>query len=160
MDALMGMDIIGHHDCLMDPDTVHLTFGNDLSDLQLQVPERKVMGIPIDSCRLGETDIRVFFDTGAKLSYFDEADRFQYLEEEQDFNPGIEEFTTKVYEVPIQIAGEPTSLKMGILPPLLQTTLMMAGVSGILGTGLLEWFKICLSIPRQRVTFARIKGTG
>ena len=160
IDVLMGMDIIGHHDCLMDPDTLHLTFGNDLSDLQLQVPVSQFMGIPIVSCRIGGKNLRVFFDTGAKLSYFDEADRFQYLEEEQDFYPGIGEFTTKVYEVPIQIAGEPTSLKMGILPPLLQTTLMMAGVSGILGTGLLEWFKICLSIQRQRVTFARIKGTG
>jgi len=44
IDVLMGMDIIGHHDCLMDPDTLHLTFGNDLSDLQLQVPVSQFMG--------------------------------------------------------------------------------------------------------------------
>ena len=57
---------------------------------------------------------------------------------------------------PQQIGGEIISIEYGVLPELLQMTLMMADTQGILGSELLNHFSYILSLPRKELLLCKI----
>ncbi len=162
IDILMGSDIIGCFDCLIDPTTSSVTIGKNLCEFSITTALESIMNVPIISCSIDGSRVRMFFDTGARLSYLDPeiAERGEPRGEEQDFYPHTGKFTTKAYTKSLRIAEEPMNLKVGVLPQLLQMTLKAADVSGIIGTAILDNFKICLSIPRGRLSLERIEDAG
>jgi hypothetical protein len=119
-----------------------------------------VMGIPIIEVMVGEDKVRVFFDTGAKLSYLDpgRTNAFESVGTEKDFYPGAGDFSTNVYDIPIILATETVILRVGNLPELLQMTLMMADTGGILGTAILHTHKVTFAPRRRTLTLERISG--
>ncbi len=91
------------------------------------------MGIPIVTARVGDSDYRMFFDTGAQTSYFqdDSLTSFPSAGRVTDFYPGVGQFQTDTHDVPVSLGGVVFSLRCGRLPGLLGATLMMAGTVGI-----------------------------
>lgn len=72
--GLLGADVLGHFDHLLDAAGGTLT----ISATELQHGGRAVrlsefMGIPILTARIAGDEYRMFFDTGAQISYFQEA---------------------------------------------------------------------------------------
>ncbi len=74
----------------------------------------------------------MFLDTGSPLNYL--AAEFtrglQSVDTAKDTYPGAGEFTTPIYELPINIAGVTHPFRFGVLPPALEKTLLAAGVKG------------------------------
>lgn len=105
------------------------------------------MGIPIIQAEVNGSEIRMFFDTGAKLSYLDPeiTENFQSIGTTNDFYPGLGSFETQTYRVPIRLGSTEIELTVGTLPEMLQLTLMMANTSGILGTAILSNFAVGLN---------------
>jgi hypothetical protein len=97
------------------------------------------MGIPIVTIRVAESDYRMFFDTGAKISYFqdDSLSNFPPAGRVTDFYPGVGQFQTDTYQVEIALSGIVFSVRCGTLPGLLGVTLMMASTQGIIGNQIL-----------------------
>ena len=105
-------------------------------------------GLPAD-CRGRRADCHVFgpdglvrcvFDTGAPLSYVPGtvATRHEVIGEREDFFPGLGDFSTSVYRIPMQIGTSPLLLECGVLPPLLQMALSLLCPSGyIVGSQIL-----------------------
>lgn len=159
--ALVGADVLNQYDILIDPTACDLKMSDE--DLPLEGTTLGLdhfMGIPIIEVIVAQDRVRMFFDTGAKLSYLD-PDRtrdFQSTGTERDFYPGFGDFTTNAYDVPITLGSETVVLRVGNLPELLQMTLMMADTAGILGTAILETHRVLLSPRRGIVTFERIAG--
>ena len=159
INALIGADILNDFSMVIDPRTneLRLSAGNlDLSGVEL--PIESFMGIPIVEAKIEDNTIRMFFDTGAKLSYLDPeiTGRYPTLGPAQDFYPGIGQFQTQTYRIPIKLGTETVELTVGNLPQLLQTTLMMANTSGILGTAILSHFVVGLSHNQQKLVLQRV----
>jgi hypothetical protein len=66
------------------------------------------MGIPIIEAVIGNDRVRMFFDTGAKLSYLDPLRTSIYSPSgtENYFYPGLGEFSTHTYDIPILLAAD------------------------------------------------------
>ena len=52
------------------------------------------------------------------------------------------EFDTPVYEVPFLVGTDTVILRCGVLPPLLETTVLVTGKSGIIGVELCKKFQV------------------
>jgi len=159
IDALVGADILNRYDIFIDSTTQTLDVSENELPLAGQALELDdVMGIPIVEVMFGEDKVRMFFDTGAKLSYLDpeRINGFESVGTETDFYPGFGEFSTNVYNIPIMLAAETVALRVGILPALLQMSLMMADTGGILGTAILHTHKVIFAPRRKTLMFKRI----
>jgi hypothetical protein len=161
INALIGANILNQYDILIDPvtHTFNMTEGElPLTGVTLALDS--FMGIPIVEARVGHDTVRMFFDTGAKLSYLDpdRTSAFGSVGTETDFYPGVGNFTTNAYDIQIMLATERVVLRFGNLPALLQMSLMMANTSGILGTAILKTHTIAFAPRRQRLALHRIGG--
>ena len=159
IDALVGTDILNRYDILIDP-AAHrfvLTEGElPLAGGLLELDS--FMGIPILEAATGGETVRMFFDTGAKLSYLDSelTDRLEPVGTATDFYPGVGEFSTNAYDVVIDLASEKVVLRVGNLPELLRTALMVSATKGVLGTAILKTHKVVYAPRRQRMALLRI----
>jgi len=138
--GLLGTDVLGRFDHLLDTTGGRLTVSSaDLSHTGQTVRLDEFMGIPIVTARVNSRDYRMFFDTGAQISYFQEETlaEFPSAGSITDFYPGVGQFETDTHEVPIAFGGVAFTLRCGSLPGLLGATLMMADTQGIVGNQVL-----------------------
>lgn len=150
--GLLGADVLGRFDHLFDTRAGRLTMSIDeLSHSGQTVPLDAVLGIPIVTARIGDRDYRMFFDTGAQISYFQNQsiEDFPYAGRVTDFYPGIGRFETDTFEVPVSLGGVTFALRCGTLPSVLATTLLMAGTEGIVGNAILSDHTVGY-FPRRR----------
>lgn len=143
IDGLLGADVLNNFDIIFNcPENTSIF---SLSSLNLDgqiVKLDEFMGIPIVTATVNGRDYRMFFDTGAQISYFqDDALRtFPPAGQMTDFYPGFGQFQTDTHNVHFQIAGKSLVLRCGKLPDMLGMTLMMAGTQGIMGNQILhDW---------------------
>jgi hypothetical protein len=145
--GLLGADVLGRFDHVIDVPRGTLTVSTgELSHVGQVVPTESFMGIPIVTARVGDDDHRMFFDTGAQLSYLQPAPdapggglaRFPAAGRVSDFYPGFGPFETDTHQVPVLFGGATFTLRVGTLPELLGMTLLMAGTTGIVGNELLR----------------------
>ena len=138
--GLLGADVLGRFDHIFDTAGGQLSISTaELSHSGQTVRFDEFMGIPIVSARVGSSDYRMFFDTGAQISYFqdDSLTEFPAAGRVTDFYPGVGQFQTDTHEVPVSLDGVAFTLRCGTLPGLLGMTLMMADTEGIVGNAIL-----------------------
>lgn len=139
--GLLGADVLGRFDHIFDTAGGKLTVSTgELSHTGANVCLDEFTGIPIVTASIGGSDHRMFFDTGAQFSYFqdDSLTGFPPSGNVTDFYPGVGQFETDTYEVPVSLRGVTFILQCGSLPGLLGTTLMMAEAKGIIGNAILR----------------------
>src|SRR5512139_2286875 len=128
--GLLGADILGCFDHIFDTGRGRLTVSTaELSHTGQRVGLDEFMGIPIVTARVGGRDYRMFFDTGAQLSYFedDSLGDFPAAGVATDFHPSVGRFQTDTRNVAVMLGGVGFLLRCGALPGALGRTLMMAG---------------------------------
>lgn len=151
--GLIGADILGKFDHLLDVlgGTVTISTG-DLEHTGETLPLSDFMGTPILTARIASSDYRMFFDTGAQISYFQEdtITDFPSAGTVTDFYPGVGQFQTDTHQVQVELGESAFTLRCGTLPSLLGATLMMAGTSGIIGNQIME-NRVTGYFPRRNV---------
>ncbi len=139
--GLLGADILNRFDHILDIKAARLTISMiELSHDGPRVHMDEFMGIPIVTASVGGNEYRMFFDTGAQISYFQEdslAD-FPPAGSVTDFYPGVGQFQTDTHEVPMSLGEISFLLRCGCLPDSLGATLMMADTQGIIGNQVLN----------------------
>lgn len=138
--GLLGADVLGRFVHILDSTNGKLTVSTDeLSHDGQRIHLDEFMGIPIVTASVGGSDCRIFFDTGAQISYFQEASLADFPPAGSviDFYPGVGQFQTDTHEVPISLGDTSFPLRCGCLPGLLGATLMMADTQGIIGNQVL-----------------------
>jgi hypothetical protein len=138
--GLLGADVLSRFDHILDTARGKLTVSTgELSHDGQSVPLDEFKGIPIVTARVAVSDYRMFFDTGAQISYFqdDSLTGFPSAGSVTDFYPGVGQFQTDTHEVPVSLGGVTFTLRCGTLPGLLGMTLMMANTKGIVGNAIL-----------------------
>ena len=154
--GLLGGDILGQFDFVIDLShgaigTIEISSGT-LEHSGKSVPTDEVIGIPIVAARIGGVDYRMFFDTGAQISYFQHDSILDYPSAGAiaDFYPGAGQFQTETHNVDVALGETEFTLRCGTLPKLLAATLMMAGTTGIIGNQVITGRRIGY-FPRRRI---------
>jgi hypothetical protein len=135
--GLLGADVINDFDHILDLPRETLIVSKE--NLQVdggRVPiTDSVMGIPIVTARIAGSDYRMFFDTGAQFSFFqdDSIRDFPETGKVTDFYPGAGPFETDTHQVDLSLSDLTFTLRCGTLPGLLGQTLMVADSQGIVG---------------------------
>jgi hypothetical protein len=149
INGLIGMNILQHFDIRITD--VSITFSDHVltcSDAAIRLPiVETVMAIPIINLQIANKIRRVYFDTGARLSYLNDDILLAYTPtgEMKDFHPSLGRFSTNTYQVDVTIGKHEQMHTFGSLPSQLRCMLDMSEVKGIVGTELLKNYTIILS---------------
>lgn len=157
--ALVGVDILNQYDIIIDPTTNTFSITKDEFPLNGTIlPLKILLGTPIFEANIGDATVNLVFDTGAKLSYLISAITRPYIsiEEEIDFYPLFGYFNSKVYNVPIKLSDQNITLRAGNLPSLLDTPLIINNLQGVIGTFMLNNYKITYAPRRKKLAIERI----
>ena len=153
-DGILGGDILNQFDVLLDVQQSRISFSTGPlvsggEELALEL----CLGVPIVSATIGGESVRMFFDTGAQISYFqdDSLTSFPAEASMEDYYPGIGQFSTATYRLPIQLGRTSCELRCGQLPPMLGMALMVADVKGIIGNEVLRERVVGYSPRRRRL---------
>lgn len=156
IDVLMGMDILGKYLILTDYKQKQVTF----SDEEISLPSSSSvlltqgpMGVVCLDLTVKGKLLKVALDTGAKISYIKEsmtADETQ-TGIKDDFNPMTGKFKTPIFDMDAEIVGLPFNVQFGILPPLLATSLQLAGIEGVIGYDLFNTFKVMMDFKKNKM---------
>ncbi|ROL60270.1 hypothetical protein D9V86_09595 [Bacteroidetes/Chlorobi group bacterium ChocPot_Mid] len=156
--TLLGADILSKYNILFDYKDKLIAFSKD--DIAFTGNEIKIssfMGIPIIDLSISEQNVKLFLDTGAKLSYLSQAltENLISIGTEEDFYPGVGKFKTECYEIITNLGMESFNVKYGNLPLLLQMTLLISGTNAIIGSDFFNNFKIMLDTNNKRLKYLR-----
>jgi hypothetical protein len=147
VDGLIGMDILIHFDIRFTRNQITFSVTPiHHAGTAIKLPVDTGMVVPIITLNIGHKDRKIFFDTGAKLSYLSE-DLLVGVStgEVEDFHPSIGTYKTKVYEIDVIIDGKVETLTFGSLPSSIRMLLQMSQTKGVIGTQLLNKYSIILS---------------
>lgn len=151
--GLLGADVLGQYDFIIDvpSGTIEVSV-EELGYTGEALPMDEFMGIPIVSARIRGQGYRMFFDTGAQISYFqhDSLADFPSAGTVTDFYPGAGQFQTETHNVDISLGNNEFVLRCGSLPGLLGMTFMMASTDGIIGNQVIT-NRRCGYFPRRRL---------
>lgn len=150
--GLLGADVLGQFDHVFDLAAGTLSLSTDpLPHPGEPISLTDFLGIPILKVRIAARDFRMFFDTGAAVSYLQDAVLSSFPEAGTitDFYPGFGVFQTNSHHVEVGIGQRTLSLRCGTLPDLLGITLLQAGTQGIVGYELLRYGPVGY-FPRRR----------
>lgn len=139
--GLLGADLLGEFDHLFDVPTGRYSVSRQpLTHPGSAVELDELMGIPIVKAFIGDDHLRMFFDTGAQISYLqdDLLRDFPFAGTFTDFYPSVGRFQTDTYHVPASIAGVDFNLRCGSLPGILGNMLRAARAQGIIGNSVFE----------------------
>jgi hypothetical protein len=151
--GLFGADVLSHFDWILDPGRgVARVSAGELAHQGDRVAVETFMDIPIVEAGIGAGSCRMFFDTGAQISYLggDRLGAWPARGRTTDFYPGLGEFEVEVHEVEIGLGGARRQVRCGALPALLQGMLTMAGTAGIIGNEILT-DRVTGYFPRRRL---------
>ena len=135
-EGLLGADVLAELDWILDlRGGAARASAGELVHAGTSVSLENFMGIPIVEARVGAETCRLFFDTGAQISYLEDDRLASWPRREQitDFYPVIGQFQIDVHEVEIELGAVRRPIRCGALPASLQGLLAMAGVAGIVG---------------------------
>jgi hypothetical protein len=154
VDVLMGMDILGKHNFLIDIESSMLTVSDEAPEASgIVLPLKLYFGVPGTQVKVAGFDIQAIIDTGAWLSYTggEYVRGCQKLCSKQDYYPAIGDFETDVYKLPLAIGGEELEMPFGVLPPLLSAGLAPLGVECLIGPELFERFNVWFLMPAAKL---------
>ena len=154
--TLLGTDILSDYKILFDYRNELIVFDKqEIVFDGMEITISDFMGIPIIEMSIEGRELKFFLDTGAKLSYLPDSitSNYESIDTDEDFYPGVGKFETDCYEILTSFGDKNFMVKYGNLPTLLQTTLMIGGVDGIIGYDFFNNFKIVLDLKNNKLKY-------
>lgn len=142
IDSLIGCDQLRGVAVEIDWKGKHVTWSPSTASPEGAIPLVKSgFGVPLLDLKGPTGTAQAIFDTGAPLTYVpaDLVARARSHGTHEDFFPGLSEFETNLYQVPITVGTHEFTVARGVLPPLLAMALGLLCPSGyIVGTQLMS----------------------
>ncbi len=155
--GIIGTDVLNNFDILIDTRREKISFSKSELLFEGEALEMtSIMGIPTIEANISGSNRKMVFDTGAKISYFQDESlsTFPVIDTVSDFYPGIGQFQTETYRVNVALGAITLELCCGSLPDLLGMTLTMTGAKGIIGNEILNDHVIGYFPRRQTLVIA------
>ncbi len=161
LDAMMGGDILKEVHLTVDIDARKAYFSKAPQDQKdWPMPVELVMNVPIVTVMLGNRKLRMFIDTGAKVSYLRDNIIKPYYELapdlDTDYYPGFRRYEVETRKIQVKVAGHNLELRFASIDHIqhLDTVLLMAGCDGIIGQEIFKHFNpIYFNLPGQLISF-------
>lgn len=156
--SVLGADILSKYVIMFDYQKNSVEFHDTPINIdEKNIPMELFMNVPVIELFIDNERLRMFIDTGANLSYLTEEylTGYESIGEFDDFLPGFGNFSTSVYEIITKMNNSIFNVRYGVLPELLQMTLMMANVQGVIGNELFQNFKILIDYPNRSITYKK-----
>ncbi len=151
IDAVLGGDILKNLYLEINLDREIATFATTIQDHAGEpLSATLALNVPVITIEFRGNPVRLFLDTGAKVSYLrrEMLENYPAANQEADFYPGLGSFEVQTYAVPIKLAGSNITVNFGGLPVQLEVALLMAGCDGILGHDLFRYFNpVSFNLP-------------
>ena len=153
-------------DILLGTDILHEYFVNlDASNGRMHFAERPLIAsnyvanmistwrVQVAPCIIANTHCRMFLDSSSRLSYIEHslATRFNPMGEETGYHVEVGEFSTPVYQVPVNLGGIDFTLQCGVLPAQLEHELFENKRNGMIGSELLQKLVVAYDFPLKRL---------
>ena len=154
--GLLGIDVLKRFDIEFDlPSSQIMLSSNPVACNGTVVPLQTYQGLPILDAVIGGQNARAFLETGAKLSYCQDASLVNYPATGafEDFYPGIGLFQVDTYRVPVEIGGRNFEIRFGVPTTQVLSMMRMAGVTAILGNEIFQNDKIGFQPRQNRIQF-------
>jgi hypothetical protein len=154
--GLLGIDVLKRFDIEFDlPSSQIMLSSNPVAWKGTVVPLQTYQGLPILDADIGGQNARAFLETGAKLSYWQDASLVNYPATGafEDFYPGIGLFQVDTYRVPVEIGGRNFEIRFGVPTTQVLSMMRMAGVTAILGNEIFQNHKIGFQPRQNRIQF-------
>ncbi len=152
VDGLLGGDIFNRVDALIDIKNRELLLSSQFIQMHGNMININFkLGVPLLSVKVGNTEMKMIFDTGAKISYLSNLPQKDAVIEEYmtDFYPGIGSFSTPIRRFDTRLGDiQSKTLKYGTLPETLSMLVAIVGANGIVGNEVFNSGVLCYS-PRQ-----------
>jgi hypothetical protein len=139
--GIIGADVLSAFDHIIDLRRGELTVSTEsLSSAGVEQRLTFFMAVPIVSATVASKSVRLFFDTGAQVSYYQEEVEAAYPSAGviEDFFPGAGQFTSETHLLPTALNGVTHTLRYGQLPAMMGMAIRLAGASGILGNDVIR----------------------
>lgn len=156
--TLLGSDVLSNFNILFDYKNEVVEFSKEEISLNgAEICISNFMGIPIIEVVINNQKLKLFLDTGAKLSYLSDSltNNYESIGTEEDFYPSIGKFQTECFEIITSFGDNNFIVQYGNLPKLLQMTLMLGGTDGIIGYDFFNNFKVVLDLRNNRLKYAK-----
>ena len=167
--GLLGMDILGHFDIVFAVAEGKLSISTESlqtytnSNYFETIRLDEFMGIPVVNVVIRGIVYRMFFDSGAQISYFqcDSLTDFSPAGSFEDFYPGVGLFKTETYDVPMSFPRSTYLFRCGVLTETLGSVLISASAQGIIDNTILRNRTIGFYPRRHKIAIGnQVKGTG
>jgi hypothetical protein len=162
VDAMLGADIITQFDFKLLPEKKQVIFtSGEFHPYGYCNYFELFKGVPITPVSIFNQDMRLFFATGSRRTYFKQ-NWLQDLKpsgKTADYYPGLGVFETPLFKVTVWVAGYDVELVVGVPPAPLLSMLDQTNSQGILGVDVLQGFEVCLA-PRRRESIWWKRGSG
>jgi len=159
--TLLGVDILSNYNVTLDykGNVAKFCKRNNVIFDGKEYSLSSINGIPIIELEIEQQPVKLFLDTGAKISYLPKeyTSSFETVGIEQDFHPSFGIFQTECFDIKATFGNNQFNVKFGNLPDSLQTTLMVSGVSGIIGYDFFNNFKILLDLKNNKMNYETYK---
>jgi hypothetical protein len=156
--TLLGADVLSNLKILFDYKNGVVEFNKEEITFEgTEIDILNFMGIPIIELSVDNQKLKLFLDTGAKLSYLSDSitSNYESIGTDEDFYPGVGKFETNCFEIPTSFGDNNFIVKYGNLPTLLQMTLMLGGTDGIIGFDFFNNFKVVLDLRNNSLKYAK-----
>jgi hypothetical protein len=152
--TLLGTDILSQYKIVIDyRERQFILSETILEDFGQKIPFESIQKIPVVELEIENRSLRLFLDSGAKISYLD-ADLTKDLNaigQEEDFYPGIGAFSTPIYEVLTQIGGHCFNAYYGNLPKNMEQLLRHNQIQGIIGFDFFMNFRVGVDYREKKI---------
>lgn len=147
--TLMGMDILSQYIIILDYSNKTVEFLKEDPNLNQEwnkVELYDFMGIKLLNLSIAGTNVRLFLDTGAKISYLPQAltNNLESINTLEDYHPTIGRFKTSCYVIHTELAGSVFSVTYGNLPYIFEQAIQLGGANGVIGFDLFMNFKVMI----------------
>jgi hypothetical protein len=150
--GLVGAEVLRERTLVIDPSEGSLSLDFQIIEREAGIPVRDMMNVPILKGIVAGQSTEIIFDTGAPLGFVPEAyvEGRQPVDHISEFYPTMGAFETDVYELPIQIGDERQVDRFGVLPEAAAQLHEQAGISVLVGLGLLEHYRVSVGLREKR----------
>lgn|GEM_PF-479268 len=158
VNVLLGMDVLRNLNFFIDYRRKRIQFSqNSLNLLGTHISLEFFDSRPIVALQVNGENVRVFWDTGAKITYLNPniTNQYNFIGRTEDCHPAIGKFKTNIYEIPIILGNRKFTIRAGNLPEQIQQNLItiqsQSGTQGFLGNNIFEYFNICFNFCNEEI---------
>lgn len=157
--TLLGTDLLSNYHIRWDYPARKLTFSEEqIEDVGAAIALDEFMGIPIVEVDVEGKKVKCFLDSGATLSYLPPHITAGIAQdgEVEDFYPGVGTFSTPCYAVEARIGDMSFVARVGNLPAILQLSLKLGRVEGIIGYDFFVAGPLSLDLANKRMVLEAV----